>query len=476
MKKIFGMLAQLAGLAMAVVLWSTPASANEGRDDNWTRCANEGGRCNFSGVRTVRYGADGRYETREIRNGTECNNETFGDPVPGLTKYCEIAATQKSAWIKCADEGGRCNFAGVRTIRYGADGKYVTREFRNSVECTNQTFGDPIEGVTKSCEVGPSAVVASGWTKCAEEGGRCNFAGTRVVRYGAKDKFIAREVRNSVTCDNKTFGDPIEGVEKYCEIGPVGTAIWAKCADEGERCNFSGVRVVRYGARDQYVVREMRNGADCNNQTFGDPIDNIKKQCELGTHELAGWIECAKEGQVCKFNGLRQVRYGTKGRFTQPKNFLNDVECSNDTFGDPAGGMSKYCEYGPEISVTWTQCANEGGNCKFTGTRIVRYGTRDRYTMGEFMNGVACSNAVFGDPVPGRQKRCDFGPEVEIDWDTCAKEGEQCNFEGTRQVRYGADGKYAVREVRGGTACNNQVFGDPIPGISKRCEIGSRVR
>ncbi|MEU9835100.1 RICIN domain-containing protein [Streptosporangium sp. NPDC048047] len=57
----------------------------------------------------------------------------------------------------------------------------------------------------------------------------------------------------------------------------------------------------------------------------------------------------------------------------------------------------------------WTSCAAEGGQCSFTGTAEVRYGANGVYRRGVFAGGVACGNAVFGDPIPGA-KRCHYRP------------------------------------------------------------------
>jgi len=54
----------------------------------------------------------------------------------------------------------------------------------------------------------------------------------------------------------------------------------------------------------------------------------------------------------------------------------------------------------------------------------------------------------------------------------CANEGERCSFSGTKDVAYGANGSYTVKQgVRGGIDCNNNVFGDPAPGVFKACYI-----
>ncbi|MGI4777787.1 MAG: pilus assembly protein [Janthinobacterium lividum] len=53
-----------------------------------------------------------------------------------------------------------------------------------------------------------------------------------------------------------------------------------------------------------------------------------------------------------------------------------------------------------------TSCASEGGTCSFTGTREVWYGANNSWQVGNFTGGTPCTNAVFGDPVPGTAKAC----------------------------------------------------------------------
>ena len=55
---------------------------------------------------------------------------------------------------------------------------------------------------------------------------------------------------------------------------------------------------------------------------------------------------------------------------------------------------------------TWTTCASEGGYCSFSGTAPVRYGANGIWTTRTYTNGVSCTNGVFGDPVPGTVKSC----------------------------------------------------------------------
>ena len=54
----------------------------------WTYCAEENHFCSFSGTKQVRYGENGHYFEMTLTNGTECNNEVFGDPLVGTYKHC----------------------------------------------------------------------------------------------------------------------------------------------------------------------------------------------------------------------------------------------------------------------------------------------------------------------------------------------------------------------------------------------------
>ena len=60
-------------------------------------------------------------------------------------------------------------------------------------------------------------------------------------------------------------------------------------------------------------------------------------------------------------------------------------------------------------------------------------------------------------------------PAPTVTWTACASEGGTCNFSGTLQVRYGANGVYVTKTLTGPVACNNTTFGDPAPGVVKSC-------
>ena len=143
---------------------AAPAPTPTPTPSEWSICANENQRCNFTGTRRVRYGANGSYSIATHTNGVDCSNNVFGDPIFGVAKRCEVEGIAQPTptptptpappeWTFCAEENQRCNFSGTREVRYGAGGTYATLTRTDGVECSNSVFGDPIFGVVKRCEV-----------------------------------------------------------------------------------------------------------------------------------------------------------------------------------------------------------------------------------------------------------------------------------------------------------------------------------
>jgi hypothetical protein len=120
------------------------------------------------------------------------------------------------------------------------------------------------------------------WTFCARENEQCNFSGTKEVRYGINDVYVSQILTNGVSCNNNTFGDPVYGLQKQCEYrdAAVSGTTWTFCAWENERCNFTGSKEVRYGINDVYVSQIFTDGISCDNNVFGDPVYGFRKQCE----------------------------------------------------------------------------------------------------------------------------------------------------------------------------------------------------
>lgn len=143
--------------------------------------------------------------------------------------------------------------------------------------------------------------------------------------------------------------------------------------------------------------------------------------------------------------------------------------------GTPSLGNTPQLQPG---DAPWKDCATENQTCSFPGTRPVRYGAGDTYVERSLTGPVACSNAVFGDPLPGVAKSCGFknDPPVPETWTYCGAEAtaDICAFFGTRLVRYGADGSYVYRTASNAIRCANPSFdGDPAIGVDKTCSYAS---
>ncbi len=300
-------------IAFAGAAWAPAATAQQG----WAVCASEGQTCQVTGDAMVRFGADGQYVFRNTQAPLLCSVDSFGaDPLPKRRKQCEVSTTWRSesryrwwrdagqetvgagrggteavSWRACATEGGVCEFAGNAKVRYGANGRYITLTGNQRLECSTRSFGsDPAPGARKTCEV---EVTGPTWVHCANEGDVCTMPGATQVRYGANGRYVERNADRSVGCNNAQFGDPSPGLAKQCEyktgVSAVAAVVdtgmsaltWENCAREGERCNFRGATIVRYGVSGRYLYREANNGAMCGAEEFGgDPAIGVSKQCE----------------------------------------------------------------------------------------------------------------------------------------------------------------------------------------------------
>ncbi len=136
------------------------------------------------------------------------------------------------------------------------------------------------------------------------------------------------------------------------------------------------------------------------------------------------WTFCAQEFQSCNFSGTATVRYGTSDSNYVYRTLSGPVDCGNGTFGDPAFGQLKHCDYQlgggqyaptptptpPSAGNNWIYCGQEfSGACTFPGTRQVRYGANGVFTSPRiFTNSVECGNGTFGDPLPGTLKHCEY--------------------------------------------------------------------
>lgn len=160
----------------------------------------------------------------------------------------------------------------------------------------------------------------------------------------------------------------------------------------------------------------------------------------------------------------------------------------------PASGNSRVvgavrqgpAQMGP--SSAYKRCAKEGEKCEYLGEVIIAYGTVGMGNINYFntksfksakRESVVCNAANFGDPRPSVPKDCYIrqvrrvainhappGPGYTV----CADEPYRCNFNYIGTVAFGANGFFAYKSgIVRGIDCNVATFGDPAPGIPKKC-------
>ncbi|RZK27485.1 MAG: hypothetical protein EOO61_23380 [Hymenobacter sp.] len=106
------------------------------------------------------------------------------------------------------------------------------------------------------------------------------MSGSTLVRYGAGDKVVIKEVTGVFLCSNNVFGDPAYGVAKSCSYVPAPVpAEWVFCANEGQMCVAPSSTLVRYGANTKFAFKDGTAAVKCGNEIFGDPIYGIAKTC-----------------------------------------------------------------------------------------------------------------------------------------------------------------------------------------------------
>ncbi|WP_157604008.1 M66 family metalloprotease [Rhizobacter sp. Root1221] len=180
-------------------------------DLGWPQIATENLPLNFSGGKTVMYGADGKYYLATLTSPGACSNAFFGgDPAPGAIKACHADL----GWPRIATEGQSLSYSGSKTVLYGANSKYVLGTLTNQGTCSSAFFGsDPVPGVVKACYADVSG------TQVATENNPFSVSGTRTVMYGANGKFVLATVTNQGTCSSAFFGaDPAPGTVKACHV------------------------------------------------------------------------------------------------------------------------------------------------------------------------------------------------------------------------------------------------------------------
>jgi hypothetical protein len=198
---------------------------------------------------------------------------------------------------------------------------------------------------------------------------------------------------------------------------------------------------------------------------------------QIGVPKLTGTnVTVSVNGEVVWRDGTFTPRTGVHGA-SQDGNYVYLTGVEPGTYDITASGLGNPKPAPPSVTseqlpAGYTYCADEGGQCSFSGTRRVAYGA-GTYAFRTVNSGTACTTDAFrGDPVPQTRKACYIAPDgPPPGYVQCASEGATCSITGNRTIAYGANGVFVTRLFSSSTSCNNDVFGDPIGGVVKACYV-----
>ena len=220
----------------------------------YTWCANEWGSVALNGVCDVAYGGNGVFNYKYAQTGTiTFNNATFGDPIDGVAKsgyYKQLSAPVISAQPqgRSVTVGQAASFSvsasGTDTLAYQwkKNGSVISGATSTSYTTPATTIADNgalftvvVSNRAGSVTSGAALLTVTGaaggpagYTWCASEGGNFTLSGICDVAYGGNGVFNYKyNQTGTVTFNNATFGDPIDGVTKagYYRVVSKGTGL-----------------------------------------------------------------------------------------------------------------------------------------------------------------------------------------------------------------------------------------------------------
>ena len=490
----------------------------------WTVCATEGQQCTFTGSKDVRYGANGTYTApRTFSAPVSCSNTVFGDPVPGVAKRCELRDASSttpppppppaSEWTVCASEGQQCTFTGSKDVRYGANGTYTApRTFSAPVSCSNAVFGDPLRGVAKRCElrdtssttpppppppagdtIPPSpptslAVSASSnssvsltWSAATDNVG---VTGYDAFANGVKSLTVAQ--RPAVLAGLKCGTAYQLGLEAFDGAGNRSaraglTTSTAPCTDT--QAPTAPQNVAATSRTETSIALSWSGSTDNVGVTaYGLYRGGAFQSPVSGTTGLYTGLSCNTNYTLAV--DARDAAGNASARTTV---MVSTTACPDTTPPSVPTGLAASNVTQSGLTLAWNATTDNVGT---TGYDVYRNGSKVAYatTTSAAQTGLSCGTPytfgvvardAAGNSSAAAQRSvstaaCSTPPPPTSGWTVCATEGQQCTFTGSMDVRYGANGTYSSpRTFSAPVSCSNTVFGDPVPGVAKRCELSA---
>ncbi len=497
-----------------------PAPTPPAPDDaTWTFCSHEHERCSFTGSKQVRYGANGTFtEPRTFVDGVDCTNAVFGDPIRGVQKRCEVLATGPTEWSFCSAEHQRCSFTGSEDVRYGANDTFTEpRTFVDGVDCTNAVFGDPIRGVQKRCEVRtggsapppstpppPSPTPPPPPSDASAPTAPTNLSVTSSAQTGVGLGWSPSSDNVGVT----GYRAYVNGAGGPTSTGTSVTVTDLRCgvaySFEVDAVDAAGNRSLRAGVTGSTAV--------CTDTQAPTAPTNVVATSRTATSIALGWNTSSDNVAVAGYGlyrgGSRIATSATTSgifsgltcntnytlavdavdaagnRSSQTTVLVSTTACPDTTAPSAPTGLAASSVSQGGLTLTWNASTDNVGVTAYDvyrdGQKVASQSSR---TLSQ--TGLACGTSyAFAvealDAAGNRSARATLSASTSAcstapaEWTFCANEHQRCTFTGSREVRYGVNGTFtAPRTFVDGVECANGVFGDPVPGVPKFCEVRS---
>ena len=420
---------------------TTSACSTPPPSGTWTSCANEGQTCAFTGTKEIRYGANGTFTApRTFSSPTTCTNGVFGDPLPGATKHCELRdPASPSPVVDSSPPSQPSNLA-------------VTAATTASVSLAWGASADNV-GVTRyDVGVNGTNVQTAPQSPTTVSGLACGTA--YVFDVSARDAAGNSSTRASLTGSAKPCvdGQPPTAPAGVSATTRTATSIALSWTASGDNVGVTGYGLFRGGVQQGTAsgTTGIFSGLACNtNYTLAVDAYDAAGNHSAKTTLMVSTTACPDTAPPSTPTGLAVSNVSGTGLTLAWTPSTDNV------------GVSQYDVYraGTKVAtVTSASSVHTGLTC---GTSY-SLGVVARDAAGN-SSGQASTNAT--------TSACSTPPPSGT-WASCANEGQTCTFTGTKEMRYGANGTFtAARTFSSPTSCTNGVFGDPLPGVAKHCEL-----
>jgi len=296
-------------------------------------------------------------------------------------------------WRKCADENGRCTGNGY--VRYGKGATWSTRRLmRGRINCNNGTFGDPLVGTRKECQLLGTPGGGGGRGGAAQRAAAQRAAAARAAaRGGGGAGCVTRDVvRVNGTWRNCCVrcGTGYSATSRIGDGGRCLTCGVARPPPPPRKCSSYGCPCGYINNGEQQCANNRCTQTQCCSRVPKETIPHCISQLSWGRN-------CAK----CDPEGWELSN--------APKRVEKKVSGGGDRWFRPNGVLDP---------KTWTKCADRNGRCTVKDSRgkywfrtsqgggwsSSREWTAQEKTGGIICNAPSCQKAMEGGAIHDKGK------------------------------------------------------------------------